>query len=152
MGPFAIETFLGEKYALTYTDWYSRYSWTYLLRVKSDALPQLKHLLEVVFPAPGFVLKHYHTDNAGELSGKETVEYLERTIHATHSTSEPCMLQRNAVAQRKFRRIREMTATMLQDYGLPKTMWGYAFLAATYIQNRIPSVPTDSTVKSLYKL
>jgi hypothetical protein len=50
---------------------YSRYSWTYLLRLKSDALPQLKHLLEVVFPAAGFVLKHYHTDNTGELSGKE---------------------------------------------------------------------------------
>jgi hypothetical protein len=28
MGPFATETFDGEKYALTYTDWY--YSWTFL--------------------------------------------------------------------------------------------------------------------------
>jgi hypothetical protein len=48
MGPLTTETLLGEKYALTYTDWYSRYSWTYLLRVKSDVLPQLKHLLQVV--------------------------------------------------------------------------------------------------------
>ncbi len=53
MGPFSTETLLGEKYALTYMDWYLRYSWTYLLRLKSDALPQLKHLLEVVFPAAG---------------------------------------------------------------------------------------------------
>jgi hypothetical protein len=152
MGPFATETLLGEKYALTYTDWYSRYSWTYLLRLKSDALPKLKHLLEVVFPAAGFVLKHYHTDNAGELSGKDTVEYLERTIHATHSTSEPYTPQRNAVAERKFRTIGEITATMLHDSGLPKTMWGYAFLAATYIRNRIPSVLINGTVKSPYEL
>ncbi len=26
MGPFATEKFDGEKYALTYTDWYSKYS------------------------------------------------------------------------------------------------------------------------------
>ena len=32
MGPFATETFDGEKYALTYTDWYSKYSWTFLLK------------------------------------------------------------------------------------------------------------------------
>ncbi len=60
------------------------------------------HLLEVIFSAARFVLKHYHTDNAGELSGKETVEYLERTIHATHSTSEPYTPKRNAAAERKF--------------------------------------------------
>jgi hypothetical protein len=108
MVPFATETLLEEKCALIYTDWLSRYPWTYLLRFKSDALPKLKHLLEVVFPTAGFVLKHYHTDNAGELSGKETVEYLERTIHATHSTSEPYTPQRNAVAQMKFRTIEEM--------------------------------------------
>ncbi len=52
--------------------------------LKSVALPQLKHLLEVA----GIVLKNYHTDNAAELSGKDTVKYLERAIHATHSTSE----------------------------------------------------------------
>jgi hypothetical protein len=96
-----------------------RYSWTYLLCLKSDAIPQL-------FPATGFVLKHYHTDNAGKLSGKETVEYLEKTIHATHSTSEPYTPQRNAVAEKKFRTIGEMTATMLHDSGLSK-------IAATYI-------------------
>jgi hypothetical protein len=88
-----------EKYALTYTDWYSRYLWTYLLKLKSEAFKYLKHLLEVVFPAAQVSLRHYHSDNAGELCSKETTEYLERTIHATNEAYTP---QRNAVAERKF--------------------------------------------------
>ncbi len=91
--------------------------------------------MEVVFPAAEVKLHHYHTDNASELSGRETVDYRERTIHATHSTSEAYTPQRNAVAERKFRTIGEMTATMLHESGPPRTMWGYAFLAATYIRN-----------------
>jgi transposase InsO family protein len=152
MGPFAVETLQGETYALTNTDWYSRYSWTYLLKRKSDALTCLKHLLEVVFPAAQVLLRHYHTDNAGELSGRETIDYLERTVHATHSTSEPYTPQRNAIAERNFRTLGEMTATMLHESGLPRTMWGYAFEAATYIRNRIPSVRVDGLLKSPYEL
>jgi hypothetical protein len=69
--------------------------------------------MEVVFPAAEVKLHHYHTNNAGELSGHETVNYLERTIRATHSTSEAYTPQHNAVAEQKFRTIGEMTATML---------------------------------------
>jgi transposase InsO family protein len=133
MGPFATETLQGERYALTYTDWYSRYSWTYLLKLKSEAFKYLKHLLEVVFPAAQVTLRHYHSDNAGELCGRETTEYLERTIHATHSTSEAYTPQRNAVAERKFKTLGEMAATMLHESGLPKTMWGYIRLYGSHI-------------------
>jgi hypothetical protein len=42
MGSFATEMLNSEKYALTYTDWYSKYSWTFLLKNKSDALTCLK--------------------------------------------------------------------------------------------------------------
>jgi hypothetical protein len=46
-GPFGVETLLGEKYVVTYTDWYSRHSWTYLLKAKSEAVSKLKDLVEV---------------------------------------------------------------------------------------------------------
>ncbi len=77
----------------------------------TDAITCLQHLMEVVFSAAEVKLHHYHTDNAGELSGHETVNYLEHTIHVTHSTSEAYTPQRNAVAERKFRTIGEMTAS-----------------------------------------
>jgi hypothetical protein len=37
---------------------------------------------------------------------------------------------------------------MLFDSGLPKTFWGYAYLAATHIRNRIPTVERESTTGS----
>ncbi len=51
MGPLATRTFDGEKYALNYTDWYSKYSWTLLLKNKSEGLACLKRLVSVTFKA-----------------------------------------------------------------------------------------------------
>jgi hypothetical protein len=60
----ATETFDGEKYALTYTDWYSKNSWTFLLQNKSEALACLKRLVSVTLKAAEVKLRHYHSDNA----------------------------------------------------------------------------------------
>ncbi len=119
---------------MTYTDWYSKYSWTFLLKNKSEALACLKRLVSVTFKAAEVKLRHYHSDNAGELCGQETTRYLELEVGATHSTSETYTPQRNAVAERKFRTKGEMTATMLHESGLPHGFWRYAFLAATYVR------------------
>jgi hypothetical protein len=99
IGPFATETFDSEKYALTYTDWYSKYSWTFLLKNRSDALTCLKRLIGITFKAARVELRRYHCDNVGELCGKETIDFLELEVHATHSTSEAYTPQRNAEVQ-----------------------------------------------------
>ena len=146
-GPFSVETLGGHRYVVTYTDWYSRYSWTHLLLAKNEALSKLKHLVEVVFKAYRVSLRHYHSDQAGELQGSDTLNYLEKVVHATHSESEAYTPARNAIAERKFRTLSEMTAAMLFDSGLPKSFWGYAYLAATHIRNRIPTVVRGSIPK-----
>ena len=112
-GPLTIESMGGERYVLTYTDFYSRHSWTYLLLHKSDAFKHLKHLVEVVFKAARVELRHYYSDGAGELMGAETKNYLQRTVHATVSTSEPYTPQRNSIAERKFRTVGELAKAML---------------------------------------
>ena len=38
-----------------------------------------------------------------------------------------------------------MTAAMLFDSGLPKTFWGHAYLAATHLRNRIPTVTRNES-------
>ena len=151
-GPFSIESIGGERYVLTYTDYYTRHSWTYLLTQKSEAINHLKYLVEVVFKAARIELRHYHSDGAGELAGTETRNYLERVVHATISTSEVYTPQRNAIAERKFRTLGEMAKAMLYDSSLPKTFWGYAYLNATYLRNRVPITTCDGITKTPYEL
>jgi hypothetical protein len=151
-GPYSIESMGGERYVLTYTDYYTRYSWTYLLHQKSEAFKHLKHLVEVVFKAARVELRHYHSDGAGELTSKETTDYLQRTVGATISTSEAYTPQRNAIAERKFRTLGEMAKAMLYDSSLPKNFWGYAYLNATYLRNRIPITTCDGITKTPYEL
>ena len=97
-------------------------------------------------------LRHYHSDGAGELMGAETKNYLERTVHATVSTSEPYTPQRNSIAERKFRTLGELAKAMLFDSSLPKHFWGYAYLTATYIRNRVPTTTCDGVTKTPHEL
>ncbi len=100
MGPFATETFDGEKYTLTYADWYSKHSWMFLLKNKSEALACLKRLVSVTVKAAEVKLRQCRSDNAGELCRQETLRYLELKVDATHSTSEAHHTpQRNAVTE-----------------------------------------------------
>ena len=124
-GPFSIESMGGERYVLTYTDYYTRYSWTYLLHQKSEAFKHLKHLVEVVFKAARV---------------------------ATISTSEAYTPQRNAIAKWKFRTLGEMAKAMLYDSSLPNNFWGYAYLNATYLRNQIPITTCDGITKTPYEL
>ena len=151
-GPFSIESMGGERYVLTYTDFYSRHSWTYLLTQKSEALTHLKHLVEVVFKAARIELRHYHSDGAGELTGAETRQYLEKTVHATISVSEVYTPARNSIAERKFRTLGEMAKAILFDSSLPPNFWGYAYLTANYLRNRIPITTGDGITKTPYEL
>ena len=151
-GPFSVQSMGGERYVLTYTDYYTRHSWTYLLTQKSEALGHLKHLIEVIFAAARVELRHYHSDGAGELTGQETRQYLERTVRATVSTSEVYTPQRNSIAERKFRTLGEMTAATLHDSSLPRNFWGYAYLNATYLRNRIPITTRTGVTKTPHEL
>ena len=113
------------------------------------------HLLSPVtfiFAAARVELRHYHSDGAGELTGQETRQYLERTVRATVSTSEVYTPQRNSIAERKFRTLGEMTAATLHDSSLPRNFWGYAYLNATYLRNRIPITTRTGVTKTPHEL
>jgi hypothetical protein len=56
------------------------------------------------------------------------------------------------VVELKFRTLGEIAATMLHKSGLQHVFWGYDFQAATYVRNRIPSVPSNGRLLSPYEL
>ena len=52
----------------------------------------------------------------------------------------------NAIIERFWRTLVEMTTAVLLDSGLPDTYWEDAMLCALYIYNRIPPVRKPETV------
>ena len=61
----------------TFTDHASKYVTAYGLKKKSEAVKNLKKCIEIDSKKLGESVKHYHADGAGELVGRETLDYLD---------------------------------------------------------------------------
>ena len=67
----------GTSYVQTFTDHASKYVTAYGLKKKSEALKNLEKYMEIDSKKLGDSVKHYHADGAGELVGRETLDYLD---------------------------------------------------------------------------
>ena len=66
------------------------------------------------------------------------VQYLsaQGIIHQTSCVDTP---QQNRVAERKNRDLLEKTRSLMIHMNVPKKLWSFAILTATYLINRLPS-------------
>ena len=133
----------GYRYVLMLTDVATKMIWEYPLvnRTGSDVLSCLKHLVECVLPGyPGnHQLLHYHADGGAELIDQSVKGYLLQKCGTTVTWSSTDTPELNAISERKFRTIGEMTLSMLSDSGLPKSFWWDAYQAACYITRKMPT-------------
>ncbi|CAA7043636.1 unnamed protein product [Microthlaspi erraticum] len=124
------------KYYLVLIDHYTRYSWLFPLKKKSDVCATFiayKALVENYFNTRITTL---YSDNGGEFVALRP--YL--TEHGiSHLTSPPHTPEHNGVSERKHRHIVETGMTLLSQAAVPKTYWPYAFAAAIYLINRLPT-------------
>lgn len=147
-GPMQTVTPSGNKYMLTFTDDYSRYTVIYLMAKKSDLLEKFKEYVKMVETQYHKKPKILRSDRGGEYMGFNFKAYLkEKGI--MHQPTAPYTPQQNGVAERKNRTLMEATRCMLIDSKLDKRFWGEAVRTANYLQNRLP---TNITSKSPYEL
>lgn len=128
------------KYYLVIVDHYSRYTWMYPIKKKSDVKEvfiAFKCLVENRFQQK---IGTFFTDNGGEFMVLKT--YLAAN-GITHLTSPPHTPEHNGVSERKHRHIVETGLTMLSKASVPKELCPYAFAAAVYTINRLPTPVLD---------
>jgi len=124
---------------LTIVDDFSRGTWTFLLKTKSNAFPILKDFLamvEIQFHSP---VKKIRSDNALELGkGSQEATFLSSAgiIHERSCVATP---QQNGVVERKHRHLLEVARGLLFQYKLSIQYWGECILTATHLINRLPS-------------
>lgn len=138
-GPIKDESMAGFKYFITFIDDYSRKTFVYFLKHKSEAFEKIKEFKSLAETQTGQKLKVLRSDNGGEYVNKKVDAYL-REHGIQHQLTIPYTPQQNGVAERANRTIAEKARSMLQEAGLPARYWAEAVNTAVYLKNRSPTL------------
>ncbi|KAI3500548.1 hypothetical protein L1887_36372 [Cichorium endivia] len=137
-GPAPIASTDGFLYYVIFVDDYSRFTWFYPLKRKSDFAQTLSTFLTFVQTQFGCKVKEFQSDGGTEFLNHR-ISQLFITNGTHHRVSCPYTPQQNGRAERKHRHITETGLAMLFNARAPATFWVHAFSSAVYIINRLPT-------------
>lgn len=135
-GPYPTKTYNGYSYFLTIVDDFSRATWTYLLKARSNALDLISAFLNMTETQFSTKVKCIRSDNALELglSKDATTLFLSKGIlHQTSCTATP---QQNGIVERKHKHLLETSRALLFQSNLPLPYGGECLLIGTFLINR----------------
>lgn len=143
-GPYKTPTIGGSRYMLTVTDDFSRKSWIYLTKERSEVYQVFESWRNQAQLESGQKLKALRSDNAPEFI--KLSKELEKDGIRTELTV-PYTPSQNGVAERLNRTLITKARAMLVTAELPSQLWGEAVHAACYLKNLTP-MNTDRGPKS----
>ena len=124
-GTITPKSFSGKRYFIFFIDDYSRKSWAYFLKGKSEAFKVFKKFKVMLEKEIGRHIKAVRSDRGGEYTLMAFMEYCEkqgiRRFQIASYTP-----QQNGVAERKNRTILSMVRSMLKSKRMPKKFWAEA--------------------------
>jgi hypothetical protein len=124
------------KYYVSFVDDYSKFTWIYLLKFKSEVFKKFQEFQNLVERLFNRKIIAVQSDWGGEY---EKLNPFFTKIGISHHVSCPHAHQQNGSAERKHRHIVEVGLSLLARASMPLKFWDEAFLAATYLINRTPS-------------
>lgn len=149
-GPAPVSSFSGLRFYLLLVDDYSRFSWVYLLKHKSEVPTVFSHFKTHI---ENFLSKHIkvlRTDAGGEFISTKFRNFLAHN-GIIHQVSYPYTSEQNGVTKRKHRHVIETSVAMLQTTSMPSTFWAKAVLTAISLINRLPTTVLQNS-SLFYKL
>ncbi|MCO5612585.1 hypothetical protein L7F22_066853 [Adiantum nelumboides] len=128
----------GCRYFVTFIDDYSRMTWVYFLKAKSEAFEVFLEFKVMVEKENGCHIKCLRTDGGGEYMSHSFDDYLceqgiRRQITCRYTP------QQNGVAERKNRVIAEFARAMMNEMNMPLTYWAEEVHTAVHIMNQTPT-------------
>ena len=130
--PITPKFFSVERYFISFIDDFSRKTWVYFLKEKSEVFQVFKRFKAMVEKETNMHIKYVKSNRGGEL-----LKYCEEQRIRRFLTT-PYSPQQNGVAERKNRTILDMVRTMLKSKNVPKEFWAEVVQCAIYVQNRCP--------------
>lgn len=143
-GPAPTSSVTGFRYYIIFVDDWSRFTWLFPLRHKSDVFTTFQHFKSLVEKQFNLQIKTLRCDNGGEYTSTSF-----RTFLANHGIQQqfscPHTPEQNGLAERKHHHILELIRTLFAQSNLPHKYWVEIAHTSVYLINRLPS-------KSLHNL
>ncbi|KAL4348689.1 hypothetical protein GQ457_17G010100 [Hibiscus cannabinus] len=137
-GPIKPPSFGKSRYLLLFIDDYSRKTWVYFLKQKSEAFGAFKNVKALVEKESGFEIKSLRSDRGGEFTSNEFNDFC-KANGIRRPLTVPRSPQQNGVAERKNMTILNMARSMLKAKNMPKEFWAEAVSCVVYLSNRSPT-------------
>ena len=135
-GPCPYISTFGFKYYISFVDVYSRFTWIYFLKTKSEAFSALVQFKNQVENQLNTKIKIFQSDWGGEFRSLGSFFTQHGIIHRL---SCPYTSEQNGIVERKHRHIVDTGLTLLGQCSLPFKYWPDAFSTAVYVINRLPT-------------
>jgi transposase InsO family protein len=137
-GPMHTPSHLQNRYFILFIDDFTRMTWVYFMRQKSEVFTIFKKFKIFVEKQSGHFIKVLRSDNGKEYTSNEfdnfcEVEGVDRQLTVGYTP------QQNGVSERKNQTVMEMAKSMLHEKKLPKAFWAEAVYTAVYLLNRCPT-------------
>ncbi|RDX89782.1 hypothetical protein CR513_28447, partial [Mucuna pruriens] len=129
-GPSRV-TSLCFNYFVIFIDEYSRCTWVYLMKERSELLSILMSFSKEVENQFGKTIKILRSDNTKEYFSSELNSYLS-SKGILHQSTCPHTPQQNGIAERKNRHLVETARTLLLSANVPTNHWGEVVLTAYF--------------------
>ena len=125
-----------HSYYISFIDDFSKFTWIYLLRFKSEVFQCFRDFQNMVERQFSHKILAVQSDWGGEY---QSLNAFFKRLGIAHHVSCPHAHQQNGSAERKHRHIVEVGLSLLAHASMPLKYWDQAFLTAVFIINRLPS-------------
>ncbi|KAK9923369.1 hypothetical protein M0R45_031791 [Rubus argutus] len=136
-GRYKTASHSGAHYFLTIVDDFSRFTWVFLMRHKSEAQTLLRQFFNYVATQFNTKDQQFRSDNGAEFLSLQKFFLEQGVIFQRSSVYTP---QQNGVVERKHRHILETARALRFQSHLPISFWGECVLTAVYNINRLPTL------------
>ncbi|XP_057802878.1 uncharacterized protein LOC131018175 [Salvia miltiorrhiza] len=149
VGPVGVESIGGKRYVYVLVDDFSRFTWTFFLREKSETIDVFKTLFARFTNMFGVRIARMRSDHGREFENAAFTKFCEKK-GIFQEFSAPKTPQQNGVVERKNRTLVEMARVMLASKKLAQRFWAEAVSTACHINNRVNIKP--GTFKTPYEI
>src|ERR1700744_2552763 len=125
----------GKRYFIAFVDVYSRYTWVYYLKNRSDVSNILPEFHKRVERESGKMLRRIRTDNAKEFVEGQFANYC-RSEGIIQESTAPYSSSSNGIVERVLRTIQEAGLAILHQCELGTGFWPEAVDAPVYVRRR----------------